>query len=190
MPKISALPPMTTAAADDEAPIVDDSAGNTKKFTLTVLKEWLQSLTAWLPRAGINWSQFSNNIKTAVTTTANTPTNGANTNLSSNGASLSFTLNGEGYAHVFVAVGCISSTDFECKPLIFLNGSLHTTGEYVAAAGNASGRVNPRTVMAKVTLPTGSNTISAGILVSSATGQSVPIGNGKVSAIVFGDVTA
>lgn len=51
MPKISALPPMTAAAADDEAPIVDDSASSTKKFTLTVLKEWLQSLTGWITTA-------------------------------------------------------------------------------------------------------------------------------------------
>ena len=51
MPKISALPPMTTAAADDEAPIVDDSATQTKKFTLTVLKEWFQSLVGWITAA-------------------------------------------------------------------------------------------------------------------------------------------
>lgn len=51
MPKISALPPMTTADGDDEAPIVDDSASTTKKFTLTVLKEWLQSLAGWISTA-------------------------------------------------------------------------------------------------------------------------------------------
>lgn len=48
MPKISALPPMTTAAADDEAPIVDTSASSTKKWTLTLLKTYLQSLTEWI----------------------------------------------------------------------------------------------------------------------------------------------
>lgn len=48
MVKISALPPMTSADGDDEAPIVDDSAAQTKKFTLTLLKEWLQSLTSWV----------------------------------------------------------------------------------------------------------------------------------------------
>lgn len=35
MPKISALPAITTLAVDDEMPIVDDSAATTKKVTLT-----------------------------------------------------------------------------------------------------------------------------------------------------------
>lgn len=48
MPKISALPPMTTAADDDEAPIVDTSVTTTKKWTLTLLKTYLQSLVAWI----------------------------------------------------------------------------------------------------------------------------------------------
>ena len=48
MPKISALPPMTTADAADEAPIVDTSVTTTKKWTLTLLKTYLQSLTAWV----------------------------------------------------------------------------------------------------------------------------------------------
>lgn len=59
MPKISALPPMTTAAADDVAPIVDDSASSTKKFTLTILKEWLQSLVGWITTAMIGDGQVS-----------------------------------------------------------------------------------------------------------------------------------
>ena len=53
MPKISALPPMTTADAADEQPIVDDSAGTTKKWTLTLLKTYLQSLAAWITTAMI-----------------------------------------------------------------------------------------------------------------------------------------
>jgi hypothetical protein len=53
MPKISALPPMTSADGDDEAPIVDDSVTTTKKFTLTLLKEWLQSLVGWITTAMI-----------------------------------------------------------------------------------------------------------------------------------------
>lgn len=51
MPKISALPAMTTADGADPAPIVDDSASQTKKITLTKVKEWLQTLTAWVTPA-------------------------------------------------------------------------------------------------------------------------------------------
>ena len=47
---------MTTADGDDEAPIVDDSASSTKKFTLTLLKDWLNSVKAWLAATAINWA--------------------------------------------------------------------------------------------------------------------------------------
>lgn len=59
MPKISALPPMTTPDAADEAPIVDTSVTTTKKWTLTLLKTYLQSLSAWVTSTmvvGINKS--------------------------------------------------------------------------------------------------------------------------------------
>lgn len=61
MPKISALPPMTTADAADEAPIVDTSVSTTKKWTLTLLKTYLQSLVGWLTTAMI-----ADNAVTAV----------------------------------------------------------------------------------------------------------------------------
>lgn len=51
MPKISALPPMTTADAADEAPIVDTSVTTTKKWTLTLLLTYLQSLLSWVTHA-------------------------------------------------------------------------------------------------------------------------------------------
>lgn len=51
MPKISALPPMTTPSDDDEVPVVDDSAATTKKFTLTLLKTYLQALVGWISTA-------------------------------------------------------------------------------------------------------------------------------------------
>lgn len=35
MPKISALPPLTSPVSDDEMPIVDDSTSTTKKFTIS-----------------------------------------------------------------------------------------------------------------------------------------------------------
>lgn len=46
--KISALPTLTTPDGADQLPINDVSATTTKKMTLTVLKEWFQSLTQWI----------------------------------------------------------------------------------------------------------------------------------------------
>lgn len=43
MPKISALPSLTTLADADVPPIVDDSTSTTKKFTLTALREYLDT---------------------------------------------------------------------------------------------------------------------------------------------------
>lgn len=43
MPKISALPSLSTLADADVPPIVDDSTSTTKKFTLTALREYLDT---------------------------------------------------------------------------------------------------------------------------------------------------
>lgn len=51
MPKIPSLPAGTTLAADDEFPAEDTSASTTKRWTMTRLKEWLQSLTGWITNA-------------------------------------------------------------------------------------------------------------------------------------------
>lgn len=56
MPKIPALPPMTTVDTADQIPIEDVSTGNTKYITLTKLKEWFQSLAAWVGKSNIDFS--------------------------------------------------------------------------------------------------------------------------------------
>lgn len=66
MPKISALPPLTSPDGDDESPIVDDSATTTKKLTLTGLKEWLQTVVGW-----ITASMISGLDKSLLTTDSN-----------------------------------------------------------------------------------------------------------------------
>lgn len=48
MVKISALPPQNSPDGLDPLPATDTSVGDTKKLTLTKLKEWLQSLTTWI----------------------------------------------------------------------------------------------------------------------------------------------
>lgn len=62
--KISALPPASTLADDDETPFVDDSTTSTKKFTLAGLLAWLQSKAGWITTAMIGDNQVTA-IKTA-----------------------------------------------------------------------------------------------------------------------------
>jgi hypothetical protein len=140
-------------------------------------------------RKKIDWSTFANNMKTATSTTAGTPVNGSNVNLAGNGATISFTLGSVGYALVTVSVSTFSTTDFENKPLIMVDGSAVLTLGIAAARGDAA-RTWQRSYTAPVTLSPGTHTISAGIYVASATSPNVPAGNAYVSAVVFGDVTA
>ena len=67
MPKISALPVITSPDSADELPIVDTSTSSTKKMTLTKLKEWLQSLeraaTATLTNKDLSASSNTFNIQ-------------------------------------------------------------------------------------------------------------------------------
>lgn len=72
MPKISALPPAGTLADDDETPFVDDSAATTKKFTLSGLKTWLQSLTAWISSVMLVEAFFRGRLQANTTNTAPT----------------------------------------------------------------------------------------------------------------------
>ena len=59
MPKIPALPPMTSPDGADQLPIEDVSTTNTKYITLTRLKEWLQSLAGWVTTAMIGDNQVT-----------------------------------------------------------------------------------------------------------------------------------
>lgn len=56
MPKIPALPPMTSPDGADELPIEDVSVGTTKYITLTRLKEWLQSVAGWVTASNIDFT--------------------------------------------------------------------------------------------------------------------------------------
>lgn len=145
---------------------------------------------ASLSRTKIDWGTFNNNIKTATSTTTSVPANSVAQNLGGNGAQVSFTVVGTAYAFVWVRVGTLSTTDYENKPLIYLNGTLIATADISSASGNASARTFERSFARPVTLPAGVNTISAGVLVVSATSQSVPAGNATITAIVLGNVTA
>ena len=140
-------------------------------------------------RTKINWSTFSNNIKSTFNTSAPALTN-SDQDLASSGLSLSFTCSGTAYAFVTVALGISSTTDFEFQPEIRLGGVTQAKYIPVAAPANASSRPSVRTFSYGITLVNGVNTLSAGVLLLSATSPSWQIGAGSISAIVFGNVTA
>jgi len=142
-----------------------------------------------LPRVGIDWTTFSNNVKAATNTSSPTLSN-ADLDLASSGLSLSFTLSGTGYAMVTVCLGISSTSDYEFKPEIRLGGSIIASLTPSAAIGNASSRSNVRSVSYLATLSNGVNTLSAGVFLSSSTNPGMSIGGGTISAIVFGNVTA
>jgi hypothetical protein len=115
MPKISALPAMTTADGDDPAPIVDDSAGSTKKITLTKMKEWLQSLAGWISTAmvadaAITPSKLSTGATRATVTTVQATSSTSYVDLATAGPSVTVTIGANGTALIIIAaVGASSS---------------------------------------------------------------------------------
>lgn len=139
----------------------------------------------------IDWSTFGLNIKRAKNTSSSNPGNGVNSDFAGLGAAVTFTVETACNAFVTVHVGCNSTSEFELKPQIYLDGAVHTTSDVGASiSGTATNRFFQRSVSNVVALSAGAHTISAGITVSSATSQSVPIGSAEVIAIVLGRVTA
>lgn len=140
--------------------------------------------------SNIDFSTFANNIKTGVNTTAVILTNGVSTDLASFGSKVTFTVASNCVAFVTVSMIANSTTDFEFKPLIYLDGSVAGSINYLAAPGNASGRSQVRTYSKAIPLTTGSHTLSAGVLVSSASTPGVPTDGATITALVLGNVTA
>lgn len=192
MPKISGLP-------EDTAPTTDDYVASLDTGTSTLKKsKWLNIIamifgnapSASLSRTAVDWSTFSNSIKQASNSSSITPTNGVDNDFQSAGAKITFTVSGTAYALVTVTVGCGSTSDFEHRPEIFLDGSLHSGASYAATIANAGGRASVRSYPNLVILAAGTHTISAGMFLSAAVSQIIPANSAIVSAIVLGNVTA
>jgi hypothetical protein len=129
------------------------------------------------------------NAKTAVTTSTNTPSNGANTDLGSNGASLSFTIETGAIAFVTIDITCESTQDFEFRPQLFLDGVVYETYAPSAALGGGAGdRGVYRGFSTVIELTSGTHTLSPGLFIASAASQSIPAGAAKITALVLGDV--
>lgn len=155
MPKISALPPMTTADAADEAPIVDTSATTTKKWTLTLLKTYLQSLTAWVTSTmlvGIDKSllttdsnpyKFKAYRNAALTTAVGYQKIVLDTELfdtNNNFATGTFTAPVSGfYQFNFQATISILATSNDTVAALYKNGVVETWGMEIESQGGTGG---------------------------------------------------
>lgn len=106
MPKITALPAMTSPDGADPAPIVDDSAGSTKKITLTKVKEWLQSLTAWVTASMLSTGAQAASVATSQTTTSTTYAD-----LSTAGPSVTVTVGANGLLLVTISSNVLNNTN-------------------------------------------------------------------------------
>lgn len=190
--KVSGIPP-DTGLDDNHYVILNDPVGpTTKTTTLGVLRAWLQSVTAWVKSSMVDYSTFALNMKGSKNTSTVTPINGSNVSGGAQGSQVTFTVAAACQVYVQVNAGVISSSDFEYRLLIFLDG-VNQTGNvavFPAATGNASSRVFERSVTGILSLSAGAHTLAAGIFVSSATGPSIPIEALSIHAIVLGNVTA
>lgn len=138
MPKISALPPMTTAAADDEAPIVDTSATTTKKWTLTLLLTYLQGLTEWISAAMI-----ANRTRSIMMLLFAEGGGGATSSANGGMPEVAFAGTPTGYARCKIVIpqDYVSGTDVVLRIKIHAtNTATHTARRYVRcyAAGDAN----------------------------------------------------
>lgn len=142
-----------------------------------------------LSNGSFDWSTFANNIKSSVGSSSLTPSNGSDNDFASI-CSISFTVSGTAYALVSVSTSVTSSSDFEHQPLILLDGAVVARYQPAAQAGNASGRSQPRTFSAAVTLTNGVHTLSPGAFVNSGTSLGAGGAGTSISAIILGKVTA
>jgi len=103
-------------------------------------------------------------MKSATVTSTPVFVNGSNDlDLAPYGLSISFTLNGPGYALVNVGMGISSASDFEYRPEIRLGGATVYT-HYEGASASTSGRSFYRGCSYVIPLVNGVNVISAGVL--------------------------
>ena len=171
----------------DAQNIADGSIGTAELANLAVTAGKIADTTITRPK--IDWSSFTNNVKSALNTSSPSLSN-TSQDLASTGLTLSFTVSAACKALVFVSLGVSSNSDYEFRPEIRLGGSVVASLTPAAALSSASGRANVRAFSAVVSLVSGANTISAGVTLASSTSPGMTIGGGSISAIVLGDVTA
>ena len=167
---------------------VDNTSNATERAaaaTLTNKDLSASSNTFNTPRTGIDWSSFSNNMKSAKNGSTISPS--GDSDLASNGVSVSFTVASNCNASVTVSIGLNSAGASEFRTQIRLGGTTQLTMAPTAQnAPNGRGVVSSLSYV--IPLTTGVNVLSAGVFVTGS--PSIDVGNAMISAIVLGDVTA
>jgi hypothetical protein len=170
------------------ASVINASSNATIGGTLGVTGATTLSGLLTVP-TGIAASAFALNMKSA-TNTGTTIITGEQ-DLAAQGLTLSFMVASNCNALVTVSLGISSSQDFEFRPEIRLGGSIVQTLSPVATnSNNSATRACVRGFTYVVALTTGVNVLSAGVFVSAASGLSMAVGGGTISALVLGQVTA
>lgn len=149
MPKVSALPPITSLATDDENPAKDTSTGSTGKWTFATLKTWLQSLTSWItPAMQTNPYKFSVYRNASWTTSTgpgkvqfDTEVFDTNSNFDSS-TNYRYTAPVDGYYQIDACVGASSVAGSNGYAVfLYKNGSVFKHGAY-GVTGNATFGLN------------------------------------------------
>ena len=123
-------------------------------------------------------------VYSARTASLSAPLQGAIQDLANNGAKITLNLKKNARILVTVFVGMKSTSDFEFKPAILVNG-IEKYREEVPASLATNGRAVQRSAQVAFDIPAGTRIISAGVWSQSATNQEVSAGAASISVIVF-----
>ena len=123
-------------------------------------------------------------VYSARTTSLSMPLQGATQDLAGNGAKITLNLKKNARVLVTVFVGMKSTSDFEFKPAILVNG-IEKYREEVPASLATGSRAVQRSAQVAFNIPAGTQIISAGVWSHSATNPEVSAGAASISVIVF-----
>lgn len=183
MPKIPALPPMTSVDTADELAIEDVSVTTTKRMTLTKLKEWFQTLAGWVTTAALGDAtvtpdKLATGAARAVVTTNESTSSSSFTNLSTVGPEVTVTIGANGLALVSIYARLSSATVSNVPAMGFALSGANTVAasfdysiSHAAASGAAEARAGATFLLTGLT--PGSTTFTAKYARESGTVSSV-----------------
>ena len=123
-------------------------------------------------------------VYSARTASLSRPVQGATQDLAGNGAKITLNLKKNARILATVFVGMKSTSDFELKPAILVNG-IEKYREEVPASLATGSRAVQRSAQVAFDLSAGTQIISAGVWSHSAANQEISAGAASISVIVF-----